>query len=129
MLLVVFVAVIIVVMFLKSRALKGVTPMTPESARQHLTSSPMAIIDVRSPEEYRSGHLKGAQLIPLPELSTRLAQLEQLKNKDILVYCRSGGRSAVACQLLVKSGFTKVNNLSGGTMAWSQSGLPLVTGS
>jgi len=75
------------------------------------------LLDVRQPEEYESEHLPGAKLIPLPELSGRLAELDG--EKPTIVYCAIGGRSRVAAQVLAAKGFREVFNLSGGIKAWS----------
>lgn len=75
------------------------------------------LLDVRQPEEYESEHLPGAKLIPLPELSGRLAELDA--EKPTIVYCAIGGRSRVAAQVLAAKGFREVFNLSGGIKAWS----------
>lgn len=75
------------------------------------------LLDVRQPEEYESEHLPGAKLIPLPELSGRLAELD--REKPTIVYCAIGGRSRVAAQVLAAKGFREVFNLTGGIKAWS----------
>jgi len=75
------------------------------------------LLDVRQPEEYESEHLPGAKLIPLPELSGRLAELDA--EKPTIVYCAIGGRSRVAAQVLSAKGFREVFNLTGGIKAWS----------
>jgi len=79
----------------------------------------IAVLDVRNPDEYHSttGRLQNAILIPVDELSSRLAELGGLKEKTILVYCRSGIRSRRACEILSKEGFTVVN-LEGGILKW-----------
>ncbi len=80
----------------------------------------MVILDVRGQSEYDSGHLQNATLIPSTELASRLYQLD--KQKDILVYCASGGRSATASQLLADNGFPSVYNMLGGITSWKNAG-------
>ena len=78
--------------------------------------SPAVIIDVRSPQEFAAGHLKGALNIPLDQIQQKpdvIADLE--KSSEVLVYCKSGARSAVACSILAQQGFKRV--LNGGSMA------------
>ena len=78
--------------------------------------SPAVIIDVRSPQEFAAGHLKGALNIPLDQIQQKpdvIAGLE--KSSEVLVYCKSGARSAVACSILAQQGFNRV--LNGGSMA------------
>lgn len=71
------------------------------------------ILDVRSIEEFRSGHIPKAKNIPVQELSTQINNLEVYKNNDIIVYCASGARSSSARNILNKNGFNKVYNLGG----------------
>ena len=77
------------------------------------------ILDVRKPHEYDIVNLGGA-LIPLDELPERLDELEDRKQEDIVVHCRSGGRSAQAVQLMQAHGFEQACNLKGGVLAWSE---------
>jgi rhodanese-related sulfurtransferase len=74
-------------------------------------------IDVREAWENEEANL-GAQLIPLGELMTRVYELEEHKNDEIVIHCRSGARSGMAKQLLVAQGFTNVRNVLGGIMDW-----------
>ncbi len=83
------------------------------------------VLDVREDAEIRGGKIKGAKHIPLAQLKTRMSELDSAKEKPVLVYCRSGNRSAHACDLLTKGGFTDVYNLSGGVNAWESANLPL----
>jgi rhodanese-related sulfurtransferase len=83
------------------------------------------ILDVREPSEFESGHIPKSKHIPLGQLSIRLNELEKFKNKPVLVNCRSGHRSARACNLLKKSGFETVYNLDGGIVAWERANLPI----
>ncbi len=73
-------------------------------------------IDVRQPEEYRAAHIPGALLIPLGELEQRLAEVP--RDRDVVVVCRSGGRSTRACGLLSGHGYERIRNLQGGMLAW-----------
>jgi rhodanese-related sulfurtransferase len=83
------------------------------------------VIDVRRPDEYRSGHIAGAKLIPLGELSRRMKEIPQ--NKDIVCVCASGNRSTSATRALVGAGYRAVN-LKGGMLAWRQNSLPVKKG-
>lgn len=93
--------------------------MSPEEARAFMTDRPRdsyQILDVRQPREYEQGHLPGALLIPVKEVTSRLSELDP--GKPILVYCAAGLRSKAAAQLLLAHGFTDVYNMSGGFNAW-----------
>ena len=77
------------------------------------------LLDVRTQEEYDADHIEGSTLIPVDELDSRLSEIADYKDQTVLVYCRSGNRSMVAADVLVKNGFTKVHNLQGGIGAWN----------
>lgn len=74
------------------------------------------LVDVREPEEHAVAHIEGARLIPLNTLPERLDELP--KDREILVHCKAGGRSARAVQFLLEHGFSQVKNVSGGMDAW-----------
>ncbi|MDD3028958.1 MAG: rhodanese-like domain-containing protein [Alphaproteobacteria bacterium] len=76
-------------------------------------------LDVRTQAEYNAGHIDGALLIPLDQLPSRYAEVP--KDQDVIVYCRSGRRSAEAVALLQDKGYTRVKGLDGGFLAWEQS--------
>ena len=69
----------------------------------------VTLLDVRTPQEFKSRHLRDATLIPLGKLENHLNKLAPFKNTKILVYCRSGNRSVAASRILEKHGFTPVN--------------------
>ncbi len=75
-------------------------------------------IDVREPDEVASGSIDGAINIPLGDLPNRLNDLQA--TRDVVVLCRSGGRSAKAAELLWSAGFRDVINLEGGMIAYEQ---------
>lgn len=72
------------------------------------------LIDVRSPMEYREGHLNGAILIPEYEIGNKVLQLIPNKNKEIVVYCQSGGRGKSAVRILKELGYNNVYNIYNG---------------
>ncbi len=78
---------------------------------------PVFILDVRNPEEFQICRIPGSVLIPLPQLPQRFGELDQ--NRDIVVHCKSGMRSAKAIQFLRQQGFTQLKNLKGGILAWA----------
>ncbi len=83
------------------------------------------IIDVRTEGEYNSGHIPGANLLPVQVFADKLGSLEKFKDDDILLYCASGNRSTVAAKILIDAGFTKVYNLRRGIGDWARNGFPI----
>jgi len=115
----------------------GVGPQTPEGyentpvkhAYEHWQQGkkspiPFMFLDVRTPEEYAEGHVKGAVLIPVQTLAERMAEVP--KDKQVYVYCHSGVRSARASTMLAKHGFTNIENVVGGIVAWKKQHYPVV---
>ena len=80
----------------------------------------LVLLDVRTPEEFASGHIPGAVNIPHDQLPNRLAELAGAKNKDVVVYCRSGRRSALAQETLNAQGFKSVLHLEGDMLKWQE---------
>lgn len=80
------------------------------------------LLDVREPFEQYQSKIKydNSKLIPVGELAERLDEIESHKNSEIVCMCRSGGRSAKACTLLEKKGFSNVKNLKGGINEWAR---------
>ena len=76
------------------------------------------LLDVREPDEYEGANLDGV-LIPLGQLPSRLDEIASHRDDEVVVHCRSGGRSAKAVELLRQNGFQNVKNLKGGLHAWS----------
>ena len=101
------------VLFLKQRMSSSF--VEPQQAHT-LVADGAALIDVRSPEEFASGHIEGARNIPVGEIGARSADVGK-KDAPVVVYCRSGMRSAQAKSTLESAGFTQVHNL-GGMSRW-----------
>lgn len=91
--------------------------ITAEKAKEMMDSDQPIILDVRTTEEYEEGHIEGAILIPDNEISAKAEELLADKNATILVYCRSGRRSALAAQDLSDLGYTKIYDF-GGIIDW-----------
>jgi phage shock protein E len=102
--LVILVAVVLYVRFSGVRVSGG-------EARD-LVAKGATLLDVRTPAEFAGGHIDGAVSIPVQELGGRIDELGN-KNGEIVVYCQSGGRSAVAKRLLESNGFTNVHDMGG----------------
>lgn len=78
------------------------------------------IIDVREPEEYNEANI-GAKLLPLGQImNMQFDEIEDLKNEELIVHCRSGKRSIQACMVLEGAGFTNTVNVVGGILAWQE---------
>ncbi len=108
-----------------SRRLSGMRSVGPLEATQLSNRQDAVFLDIRDEGEYRAGHIPEAVHIPLKQLPQRVAELEKLKSRPVIAYCRSGSRSGGAGSILKKNGFETVYNLGGGIMAWQNANLPL----
>lgn len=87
------------------------------------------IVDVREPREFTDslGHIRGARLLPLSELSARVGEID--RDRPVVAVCRSGARSAQATVMLQRAGFEEIANLAGGMLRWRAESLPVEYGS
>lgn len=93
--------------------------ISPELVREMADAGEdFVLLDVRDDTEWELAHLEGAIHIPLPELESRLDELDAAR--EVIVYCHVGERSVDACLVLWNAGFRKVRNLTGGIDAWSE---------
>ncbi len=97
-----------------------------ELARK-LAAGEVQVLDVRSPGEWRSGHIRGAVNHPVQTLSGRLDALALSNETPVVAICRSARRSIPAVRLLRRAGFRDAVQLAGGMNAWLAAGLPTVT--
>ena len=108
---------------------KPYTNIDADTANDMITNGSypnLTILDVRTQNEYNEGNLENAVLIPLTELESRLNEIAQHKDSEIIVYCKVGGRSAQASSILDSNNFTKVFNLQGGITAWESANYPII---
>ncbi len=104
----------------------AIPQIDPTTAHSRLTSTPKPIVlDVREPDEYREGHVPGATLIPLGELTRRVNELP--RDREIFCICHSGSRSSSATRHLLSVGYQAIN-LRGGMISWSRAHLPIKKG-
>ena len=92
---------------------------------QRLQSEGAVLIDVREPNEWATGHVQGAKLIPLGSLNSELSKIRP--DRQVLFICHSGRRAARATSMANRQGLTAMN-VRGGMVQWTQAGLPLKNG-
>ena len=98
----------------------GIPQISVETLKKKLDAKEnVFVLDVREPHEYQIANL-GAPLIPLGTIESRLGELAEHKNDEIIVHCRSGARSQKAALALKTAGFSNVSNLTGGILAWAE---------
>lgn len=96
----------------------------PKTSKEWVDKNEAVIIDVREPGEYQTVHIKGATLLPLGSIQP--GQLEQFKDKKIIIHCKLGGRGRSACEKLIAANpQLQLYNLEGGITAWEAANLPV----
>ena len=87
-----------------------------------VASGDVQLVDVRTPAEHEAGHIAGDRLIELTQLAAEVGTLD--RGRPVILYCRSGGRSAMATEALLEAGFD-AHNMLGGMLDWHAAGLPM----
>lgn len=102
-----------------------VAPVSQEALieRQQRSDAELFVLDVRTAGEFASGHVPGAVNIPVDGLAERLMDVP--KDKDLVIYCQSGRRAAIAAKTLADNGYTRLSHLEGDIAAWKANGRPL----
>ncbi len=123
------VAAFFIRMQMQSGSVSGLTALQRIAPQQYQAdfmapARPHFLVDVRTPAEFAGGHIEGAVNIPLDSLAQRLDEIPQ--DQPVVVYCRSGNRSATAARQLAQAGYTDIYDL-GGIIAWQNQGLALQT--
>jgi rhodanese-related sulfurtransferase len=94
--------------------------------RQAKGDASVFVLDVRTPQEFAAGHVPGAVNVPYDQVASQLAQIP--KDKDVVLYCKSGRRAGLAADVLAANGYTKLEHLQGDIQAWLQDGRPVESG-
>ncbi len=94
--------------------------------RQAKRDPSLFVLDVRTPQEYAAGHVPGAINVPYDQVASHLAEIP--KDKDVVLYCRSGRRTGLAAEVLEANGYTKLGHLQGDMEAWLKAGRPVESG-
>jgi phage shock protein E len=100
-------------------------PMTQEQLLAHLEqhADHVFVLDVRSPEEFAEGHVPGAVNVPYDQVSGRLGEIP--RDKDVVLYCRSGRRAGLAADVLAAHGYRRLSHLEGDMPEWIARGRPV----
>ncbi|ABM04897.1 Rhodanese domain protein [Psychromonas ingrahamii 37] len=116
---------VMLVQSLVKHKISGVKSITAQDAIMMINKQNAIIVDVRSVEEYKKGHILNAKNIPVSQIDKgSFAEIEKHKEAPIILVCASGDRSSGAAGKLTKAGFTQVTNLLSGMNGWSGASLP-----
>jgi sulfur-carrier protein adenylyltransferase/sulfurtransferase len=101
--------------------------ISPAEAARELEAGGVALVDTREPHEYEEAHIDGGRLVPPGLLRDEIESTVSDHSQRVLVYCRSGNRSAKAAAQMAELGYEDVANVEGGILAWQEEGLPVIT--
>jgi rhodanese-related sulfurtransferase len=101
------------------------TAVSPETLLERLDDGAKApyVLDVRTADEFVAGHVPGAVNIPHDQVASRLAEVP--KDREVLLYCRSGRRAQLAAEVLAENGYARLEHLQGDMPAWAEQGRPV----
>lgn len=111
------------------RLRRGFSELTPAALTHLINRADALLVDLSSSQEYAKGHIPGSRHVEISAFDPENKELAKVRERPVVVVCKTGTASGKAAKRLVKSGFTAVHTLAGGTDAWRRADLPLTTGS
>ncbi|WP_290785403.1 rhodanese-like domain-containing protein [Halomonas sp.] len=100
--------------------------VTSSEATQLINREDAVVVDTRDADAFKAGHIAGARNIPQSRIDERMGELQKVKEKPIIVVCKSGQTAGTIVAKLAKGGYPRVLKLKGGMMQWQADGLPVV---
>jgi len=122
------VATVWLVTLLAAPALFAIDTLPAEQLETFVSSNDAVVIDVRTAEEYAAGHVAGALNVPHERIVAEPALLDAYRDRNVVLYCRSGRRVGLAAEALEQAGFDRLYHLEGDMIGWQQRQQPLVQG-
>jgi rhodanese-related sulfurtransferase len=119
------VVIIMLVMNEFKRKLLGFKEVNINEAVRLINQEDALPLDVREDKEFRDGHIINAVNIPVGLLESRLKEIEEYREKPVIVYCRTGQRAAKAASVLQRQGFKSIHKMNGGMLAWADANMPV----
>jgi len=116
---------VIIALLVHSFLVSGQGSVDMAGATELINHKDALVVDVRPAADFAQGHIINALNLPMNGFKKQIRTLHKHKERPILITCRSGSQSAIACQQLRKEGFENVYNLRGGVLAWQNANLPL----
>lgn len=124
-----FIALVVILVFTELARLKrGFKELSPAMLTQLINRDNAMVFDVSPRGDYDKGHVPGARHVEIDQFDPESDKLKKIRDKPVVMVCKSGTVSAKAANRLRKAGFTRVHTLGGGTEAWRRADLPLAKG-
>jgi len=116
---------VIIALLIHNLIVSGKGSVDPTGATELINRKDALVLDVRPTADFAQGHIVNSRNLPMNGFKKQIGTLHKYKESPILVACRSGSQSSMACRQLRKEGFGEVYNLRGGVSAWQDANLPL----
>lgn len=114
--------------FFAMESRNGGLSASPQEATHLVNREGGLIVDVRSADEYREGHIHGSINIPFATIEQNLARLEKQRDKPLILVCKMGSHAGAVGKQLRRHGFSQLHRIRGGVQGWKAEGLPVVRG-
>ncbi len=108
-----------------SDTLSGLKPAEPGEVTNLINRDNALVLDIRSEENFKDGHIINAMNIPAAKLQESVSSLEKYKDSPVVLYCQNGGEASRLLKFMKQSGFSKLYFLKGGLMAWQNANFPV----
>lgn len=118
-------AIIMFIVVSEMRRQSASRAITPREAVRLINDQDAIVLDVREPNEYKTGHILNAKNIPLSRLDEDAPRLSKKKDTPVIIYCKSGASSQAACTKLLALGYTQAFFLKSGLYSWQEESLPM----
>lgn len=116
----------LLILLIRNEGARGGKALTPTEVTQLINKQDAQVLDIRNKDEFRNGHLPNAINIPAKDVQKRITELNNYKEKPLIIVCKTGTTAGATGAILAKEGFSNLSKLKGGILEWTGSNLPLV---
>ncbi len=117
---------VLLLLLIKTESSRGGSAISPTQVTALINRENAKVVDIRSKDDFKTGHLPNSINIPAKDMTKRMTELNAYKDENIILICKTGTTAGATGALLTKEGFSKLHKLKGGIMEWQTSKLPLV---
>lgn len=120
--------IVLFILLIRTEGARGGKALSTLEATQMINKEDAKVVDLRSKDEFRAGHLPDAINIPAKDMPKRVTELDAFKEQPVILICKTGATAGATGMMMTKSGFTQLFKLQGGILEWQGNKLPLVKG-
>lgn len=120
--------IVLFVLLIRTEGARGGKALSTAEVTHLINKEDAKVIDIRSKDDFRAGHITGAINIPAREMPKRVSELDAFKDTPVILVCKTGATAGATGGQMAKLGFTKLHKLQGGILEWQSNNLPLLKG-